>query len=59
MNSKRKDEDCRIADEAENHQWFDFRGWSIWMQILAMILTLYVAIGASIKLISMKNNRVG
>jgi hypothetical protein len=56
--NKRKDNDSSFADEAKSHQWYDFREWSNWVQVLAMILTLYVVIGTSAKLISGRKNRV-
>jgi hypothetical protein len=55
--NKRKDNDSSIADEAKRRQWYDFREWSNWVQILAMILTFYAVIGTSARWISGRKNR--
>jgi hypothetical protein len=56
--SKRKDNGSSVADEAQSPRWYDVREWSDWVQLLAMILTLYAAIGTSAKLISGRKSRV-
>jgi hypothetical protein len=58
--NKRKDNDsgiASIADESKSRRWYDFREWSNWVQILAMILTLYAVIGTSAKWLSARKNQ--
>jgi uncharacterized membrane protein len=56
--NKRKDNGSSVADEAQSPQWYDFREWSNWVQLSAIIVTLYAVIGTSIKWISGRKNRV-
>jgi hypothetical protein len=55
--NKRKDVDSSVADEAQSPRWYDFREWFSWVQVLAMVLTLYAVIGTSVKWISGRKNR--
>jgi hypothetical protein len=41
-----------LSAKANDPPWYHGREWSIWMQILAMVVCLYLVIGAFIKLIS-------
>jgi hypothetical protein len=55
--NKRKDNGSSVADDAQIPRWYDFREWSNWVQLLVLILTLYAAIGTSVKWITGRKNR--
>jgi hypothetical protein len=55
--NKRKDNGNSVADEAQSPRWYDFLQWSRWVQVSAMMLTLYAVIGTSVKWSSGRKNR--
>jgi hypothetical protein len=54
--NKRKDNGNSVAGKAQSPRWYDFLQWSSWVQIAAMMLTLYAVIGTSVKWSSGRKN---
>jgi hypothetical protein len=55
--NKRKDNGSSVGDEVQSPRWCDFMEWSKWVQLSAMILTLYAVIGTSAKWIYGRKNQ--